>query len=163
MSKVIVGVMGPGDDARAEAIAAAHELGRLIAMEGWVLLTGGRALGVMDAACKGAKDGGGLTVGVLPSLDTAGMSDAIDIPIVTGMGQARNNINVLSSRLVIACGIGAGTVSEVALALKAGKKVILLKFSEEGIALFKSLSKDEVFVASQPREAITIAKVLVED
>src|SRR6266850_1082239 len=126
MSRVVVGVMGPGQSASKDAIAAAFELGRLIALEGWVLLTGGRNAGVMDAACKGAREAGGLTIGILPTTDTNEMSEAVDIPILTGMGQARNNINVLSSRVIFACGMGAGTASEIALAIKAGKTVILL-------------------------------------
>ena len=59
------------------------------------MLTGGRAAGVMEAACRGAQAAGGLTVGVLPSADGADMSDAVDIPIVTGLGDARNAVNVL--------------------------------------------------------------------
>jgi uncharacterized protein (TIGR00725 family) len=144
------------------AIAIAFELGRLIALEGWVLLTGGRDIGVMDAACKGAKEAGGLTIGVLPRSESQGMSAAVDIPIITGMGQARNNINVLSSRVLIACGMGAGTASEVALALKAGKPVILLDCSEEGIAFFETIGKGRTFVVSQPNEAIAIAKRLID-
>lgn len=160
MSKVVVGVMGPGINASSNAISAAFELGRLIALEGWVLLTGGRDAGVMDAACKGAKEAAGLTVGILPGADVQGVSESVDIPIVTGMGQARNNINVLSSRVIIACGIGPGTASEIALALKAGKDVILLDCSQEGIAFFESLAKENVFVVTQPHEAIAIAKTL---
>lgn len=162
MSKVVVGVMGPGNRAGKETLASAFELGRLIALEGWVLLTGGRDAGVMDAACKGAKEADGLTIGILPGADVQGMSESIDIPIVTGMGQARNNINVLSSIVVFACGIGPGTASEIALALKAGKNVILLDCSQEGIAFFESVDKKNVFVVSQPDEAIAVAKTLID-
>lgn len=153
--------MGPGGDANPEAIAVAFELGQLIASEGWVLLTGGRDAGIMDAACKGAKASGGLTIGILPNADGVGMSDAVDIPIFTDMGQARNNINALSSRVVIACGMGPGTASEIALALKARKKVILLGSTQEAVSFFRSLEEENVFVASQPDEAIAIAKTLV--
>lgn len=162
MSKIVVGVMGPGKSASKETLASAFELGRLIALEGWVLLTGGRNAGVMDAACKGAKEADGLVIGILPGVDLHGMSESVDIPIMTGMGQARNNINVLSSRVVFACGVGAGTASEVALALKAGKKVILLECSQEGIVFFESLAKENVSVVSQPHEAIAITKTLID-
>ena len=162
MSRLVVGVMGPGESASKEAIAAAFELGRLIALEEWVLLTGGRNVGVMDAACRGAKTAGGLTVGILPGEDSHGVSEAVDIPILTGMGQARNNINVLSSRVMFACGMGAGTASEIALALKAGKKVILLDCSQEAIAFFESLMEENVHVVSHPGDAIRIAKNLLE-
>ena len=76
----------------------------------------------MDEVSKGAKDAGGLVVGVIPTSDRSGCSDAVDIAIVTGMGNARNNINVLSSDVVVACGMGPGTASEVALALKSQKR-----------------------------------------
>lgn len=162
MSRIVVGVMGPGDGAGADVIAAAFELGRLIALEGWVLLTGGRAAGVMEAAMRGAREAGGLTIGVLPTADTRDMSEAVEIAILTGMGQARNNINVLSSRVLIACGMGAGTASEIALALKAGKTVVLLACNHESEAFFKSLGKEKLFLAAQPSEAVEMAKSLLE-
>ena len=82
----------------------------------------------MDAAAKGAKSQGGLTVGILPDDTPARASDAIDIPILTGMGHARNSINVLSSQVVVTCPGGAGTLSEIALALKSQRPVILINF-----------------------------------
>jgi uncharacterized protein (TIGR00725 family) len=163
MSRIIVGVMGPGRDAGAEVRETAFELGRLIAQQGWVLLTGGRDAGVMDAASQGAKEAQGLTIGILPGDDASEMSAAVDIAIVTGMGQARNNINVLSSRVVFACGMGAGTASEIALAVKAGKKVVLLCCTQESAAFFQSLGKENVFIAAQPDEAVALAKKLIDD
>ncbi len=77
--------MGPGKPAQQD-ITAATKLGRLIAQSGWVLLTGGRNEGVMDAASKGAKEAGGLTVGILPFEDKTGVSQYVDIPICSGMG-----------------------------------------------------------------------------
>jgi uncharacterized protein (TIGR00725 family) len=161
MSRTVVGVMGQGEEASAEVVKTAFELGRQIAQEGWVLLTGGRDVGVMDAATRGAKEAQGLTVGILPTADARGASEAVDIPIITGMGQARNNINVLSSKVVFACGMGAGTASEIALALKAGKKVILLCCNHESEAFFKSLGRENVFIAQQLDEAVAIAKSLL--
>lgn len=70
MRKIVVGVMGPGDKATTTDINRAYRLGQLIADNGWVLLTGGRNVGVMDAASRGAKMVGGLTIGILPSNDT---------------------------------------------------------------------------------------------
>lgn len=163
MGRIVVGVMGPGRGAREGDAAAAFELGRLVAREGWVLLTGGRAEGVMDAASRGAKAEGGLTVGVLPGADAEGASDYVDIPVVTGMGQARNQINVLSSRAVVACGTGAGTSSEIALALKADKPVVLLGATRESEAFFKSIGGGLVHVAADPRAAIEIIKQLLAD
>lgn len=160
MSKILVGVMGPGR-AGAEVLAAARELGRLVALEGWALVTGGRAAGVMEAASRGAKEAGGLTVGILPGEDGGDANDFVDVVVVTGMGQARNNVNVLSSRVVVACGMGAGTAAEVALALKAHKPVVLLRTGAEAEAFFKAIGGDKVSVADTPAEAIeTVKKVM---
>jgi uncharacterized protein (TIGR00725 family) len=121
----VIGVMGGGrvDDRQAEI---AYRLGRLIAAEGWVLLNGGRRAGIMDASARGAREAGGITVGILPDDHPAHASPFIQIPILTGMGSARNYINVLSSRVIVACAGGAGTLSEIALALKHGRPVLLL-------------------------------------
>jgi uncharacterized protein (TIGR00725 family) len=158
MSKIVVGVMGPGHSATPEALADAFELGKLIAEAGWLLLTGGRSAGVMETASQGARSAGGLVIGVLATDDVAGMSDCVDIPIVTGMGQARNNINILSSRVIFACGMGPGTASEVALSLKAGKPVILLDQTAESVAFFKSLGGKLVHFPESPKAAIELAK-----
>jgi len=123
----IIGVMG-GGSASPAAVTAAYELGRLIARQGWILLNGGRRAGIMDASAKGAADQDGITVGILPDETDAQVSEHIQIPILTGMGSARNVINVLSSHVVVACPGGTGTISEIALALKYGKTVILLNF-----------------------------------
>ena len=87
-----------------------------------MLLNGGRPAGIMEASARGAKESGGLTVGVLPGGSSSEASAYIDIPIVTGMGSARNNINVLSSDVIIALPGKAGTISEIALAMRNGKK-----------------------------------------
>ncbi len=150
--------MGPGAGASEADQQNAYELGKLIAQEGWVLLTGGRNAGVMDAASRGAKAANGLTVGILPGADDRGISSSVDIAIVTDMGNARNNINVLSSDVVIACGMGAGTASEVSLALKGNKKVILLTDNPESQRFFKRLSAENLFVAKTPVSVIEIVK-----
>ncbi len=119
----ILAVLGAGD-ASAEEEALAERVGRLAAEWEWVVLTGGGP-GVMEAASRGSGAAGGLTVGILP---TAGPSGAypnswVRIPIYTGSGMARNAVNVLSADLCVAIGGGAGTLSEVAMALKAGVPV----------------------------------------
>ena len=131
MTRILIGVIGPGETAAPAAMQTAAALGTAIARQGWGLLTGGRAAGVMGAASQGARAANGLVVGVLPGVDTAQMSAAVDIAICTGLGQGRNVINVLSSRVVIACGIGPGTLSEIALALKLHKPLILLEIAPE--------------------------------
>lgn len=127
MRKTIIGVMGPGDKATKQDKENAFELGKLIAQENWVLLSGGRNSGVMDAVNKGARSADGLTIGIMPDTDEAKISEGVDIPIFTDMGSARNNINVPSSNVVVACGtVAPGTLSEIALALKGKKNVVLL-------------------------------------
>jgi len=106
----------------------AYLIGKMIAKEGWVLLNGGRPSGVMESSAKGAKENGGITVGILPTDQSDWASPYIDIPIVTGMGFARNVINILSSDIIVALPGSAGTISEIALALNHGKKVILFRF-----------------------------------
>lgn len=143
MVKTVIGVMGPGAGALPEDCQNALLLGRRIAEAGWVLLTGGRGEGVMDAASRGAQEAGGLVVGVLPGGDRTAMSEAVDISIVTGMGHGRNVINILSSAVVIACGMGLGTASEVSLALKTGKPVILLSSSDAAYRFFHPLVAED--------------------
>ncbi|QTA85075.1 TIGR00725 family protein [Desulfonema magnum] len=124
---LIVGVMG-GGKASPEDADAAYRLGQLIANQGWVLLNGGRSAGIMEASAKGAQEQGGLTVGILPD-DNYDMASAyVTIPVLTGMGSARNSINVLSSHVVVACPGGSGTISEIALGLKNNRPVILMNF-----------------------------------
>ncbi|NJO42930.1 MAG: TIGR00725 family protein [Cyanobacteria bacterium CRU_2_1] len=162
MRKPIAGVMGPGKTATTSDLELAFELGKQIAEQDWILLTGGRNEGVMDAANRGAKQANGLTVGILPSSDDDEVSSAVDIPILTGMGSARNNINVLTSHIIFACGMGSGTASEVALALKANKPVILLNTNATSQTFFKALGADRVFVAANATEAVAIAKTVLE-
>lgn len=131
---LIIGVMG-GGQASPEDADAAYRLGKLIAEQGWVLLNGGRRAGIMDASAKGACEAGGLTVGILPDDNMAGTSDHIRIPILTGMGSARNSINVLSSHAVVACPGGAGTISEIALALKNGRHVVLMDSGAQNLGV----------------------------
>jgi len=114
-----VAVIGPGD----EPTVAAAEVGRLLAEHGVTLVCGGRG-GAMEAACRGAKEADGLTVGILPGSDRSDANPFVDIVLPTGLGEARNALVVGAADVVIAIGGGYGTLSEIALALKAGKRVI---------------------------------------
>lgn len=156
MAQTIIGVMGPGNQAREQEMEYAYQLGKQIAQQGWVLLTGGRNQGVMEAANQGAKSVAGLTLGVLPTADKRNISPGVDLAILTDMGNGRNNINVLSSEIVVACGMGLGTASEVALALKNGKSVILLQTSDLAREFFQSLAGDQVSVADSVDKAIQL-------
>ena len=107
--------MGPGLAAKKKDILNARKLGQLIAEEGWTLLNGGKNEGVMDAASEGAKSKNGFVIGILPDKKKSEFSKYLDIEIITDIGSARNNVNVLSSDLIIACGMSPGTASEIAL------------------------------------------------
>jgi len=154
MTKMIIGVMGPGENATPEENDMAYDLGKAIADEGWITLTGGRSFGVMDAALKGASEVGGLTIGILPEQDDKNGSENAQIKIVTSMGSGRNYISVLSSHVVVIVGMTAGTASEVALALKSRKKVILLNQDEITIRFFKNLGSYNVIVSKTVSETI---------
>jgi uncharacterized protein (TIGR00725 family) len=130
-----------GNASTSSTLEAAHRFGRLAAEAGWVVLTGGRPAGVMEAASAGAKSvPGSLTIGILPSGPDGPVGAAVDIAVFTDVGEARNVINVLSSDVVVACGVeGAGTASEVALALKLARPTVLLAPSPEAVAFFRSI------------------------
>jgi hypothetical protein len=161
MNKIVIGVMGAGEGATANDCENAYKLGELIAQAGWVLLTGGRNVGVMNAASQGAKSANGLTVGILPGTQADGISAAVDIAIFTDMGNARNNINVLSSHVVIACGMGAGTASEIALAVKGNKPTILLNNDAESQVFFRKLSPENVYVVENVEDTIATIKTIL--
>jgi uncharacterized protein (TIGR00725 family) len=128
-----------------------------------VLITGGRNAGVMRAANKGAKSAkDSLTIGILPDRDKE-ISAAVDVAIVTDTGEARNNIIVLSADVVIACGVdGAGTASEVSLAIKNGKHVILLAASDTAREFFATVADGYIRTAGSASEAVEIASKLVD-
>jgi uncharacterized protein (TIGR00725 family) len=116
----VLGVLGPGAGTPSfEAVA--EQVGGVAARAGWVVLTGGGP-GVMAAACRGAVAAGGLTVGIIPTaMAVEGYPNPwVRLPVYTGAGMARNAFNVLSAALCVAIGGGPGTLSEIALALKAG-------------------------------------------
>ncbi len=156
----IIGVMG-GGSASPETVRKSQRLGELIAEQGWILLNGGRSGGVMEASAKGARSRGGLTVGILPDADRSGASEFIAIPILTGMGNARNVINVLSSRVVVACPGGAGTASEVALAVKCGRPVILFGF-DPGDLFAEAEKRGMVFRENDPEAVVGRVRTLLE-
>ena len=124
MTRSILGVIGAGL-ADEETNRMAEEVGRLIG--GSALMICGGLGGVMEAAARGAKGAGGTTVGILPGSGTRDANAWIDIPVATGMGEARNMVIVRTADALIAVGGEYGTLSEIAFALKAGKPVIGLR------------------------------------
>jgi uncharacterized protein (TIGR00725 family) len=138
-----IAVIGPGQ-ATADECGAAYATGRLIAGNGAVLVCGGLG-GVMDAACRGAQEAGGITVGILPGSE--GGNPYLGITIRTGLGHARNVLVVLSADAVIAIGGRHGTLSEIAIALRTGRPVY-------GI---KTWDIDGVMSCASPEDAVTRA------
>jgi len=120
--KPIIAVIG-GRRAEKSLLKEAEKVGRLIAQRGATLVCGGLG-GVMEAASKGAKSEGGLTVGILPRNDSRDANQYIDIPISTGLGIGRNVIIARTADALIAVGGEYGTLSEIAFALQMGKLVV---------------------------------------
>jgi uncharacterized protein (TIGR00725 family) len=146
----LIGVIGAGScPAAIEEIAA--EVGREISRNHGVLVCGGLG-GVMQAAARGAKELGAMTVGILPGPTTRDANPHVDIPIATNMGHARNAVIVHTADVLIAVGGSYGTLSEIALALKTGKGVVVLRlaFDIPGIHL-----------AETPHEAVQKALSLL--
>lgn len=121
----IIGVIGAGR-ADEELLKIAEEVGRFLAKEGVIVITGGLG-GVMEAVSRGAYLEGGITVGILPTLRKEDANPYVKIPIPTGLGEMRNSLIVRASDVLIAIGGEYGTLSEIALALKTGKKVVGIK------------------------------------
>ncbi len=127
MHKKIIGVFG-GGAVKKDSLEwhTAEDIGRLLALHNCILLTGGLG-GVMTAASQGAFEAGGITIGILPGdRTTSHPNKYVHIPIYTGMGEARNIINVKSCNAAIAIGGEYGTLSEIALALKTKCPLILI-------------------------------------
>jgi uncharacterized protein (TIGR00725 family) len=139
----IVGVIG-GSELPPELYHAAELIGREVASRRAVLITGGLT-GAMEAASKGAKAAGGLTIGILPGFSPQDANLYIDLPIVTGLSEARNLIIVRTAEVVIAVGGGPGTLSEIAFALKLHKPLISL--DSWNVA-------DEIIRVRTPQEAV---------
>jgi uncharacterized protein (TIGR00725 family) len=117
-----VAVVGSGE-APPEETETAERVGRALAEAGAVVVCGGLG-GVMEGACRGAKQVGGTTVGILPGDNRAAANEFVDVAIATGLGEARNALVVRAADALIAIGGSWGTLSEIALARRAGKRVI---------------------------------------
>jgi uncharacterized protein (TIGR00725 family) len=140
----IIGVIGNSIPLK-EYEEIAEEFGEKVAEKGWLLVTGGLG-GVMTAASKGAKKKEGITIGILPGGEKKAANKYVDIPIVTGMQQARNAIIVRTADIIVAIGGGLGTLSELAMALKINKTVISMNSWDVD---------DKVIKVNEPQEAIT--------
>jgi len=147
--KKFVAVIGGSQCSKAEA-KLAEAVGRELARRGAILVCGGLS-GVMEAACKGAQSEGGLTIGILPGDSRQAANPYVQIPIVTGMGYARNVIVVKSTQAVIAIGGSYGTLSEISHALQGGIPVISLNTW----SLSRNNQQDDSLIPAQnPAEAV---------
>jgi uncharacterized protein (TIGR00725 family) len=146
-----VGVIGAGSCPE-RLYRMALDLGTSIARMGWVLICGGLG-GVMEAAARGCHEAGGMAVGLLPGLDRAAANPYLRIALPTGLGEGRNLLVVRASDLLIGVAGGHGTLSEIALALKAGKPVI-------GLETWPGI--DGVTYVSTPHEAMVAADRLLK-
>ncbi len=144
--ETIIGVIGAAN-ASEEEKRISQEVGVLVAGRKCFLLCGGMG-GVMEAACRGAKSSGGTTIGILPGPESSSANRFIDIPIVTGMGEARNVIVAKSSHSIIAIGGSFGTLSEISFALKSGIPVIGLDTWDVS---------EEIIKCETPEEAVRTA------
>lgn len=155
--KKLIGVIGGGQCSKEET-KAAEEVGRELARQGAILVCGGLG-GVMEAACRGASTEGGITVGILPGENHQAANPYVQIPIVTGMGYARNVIVVKSVQAVIAIGGSYGTLSEIAHALQSGIPIIGLNTW----SLSKNGQQDKSIIPAQnPAEAVNKALSLAK-
>ncbi len=123
MPSFVVAVIGPGTDVPDELGALAYETGRLLAQRGAIVVNGGLG-GVMESAARGAREGAGIVVGLLPGTERSAANPHLTIAIPTGLGEARNTLVVAAADAVIAVGGSWGTLSEIALARRAGKPVV---------------------------------------
>ena len=145
-------MVGPGAARDADA-QRAEAVGSAVADAGAVLVCGGLG-GVMEAACRGARTAGGLTVGLLPGDDRAAANEWVEVAIPTGLGEGRNLLVVRAAGAVIAVGGGWGTLSEVALALRVGKPVFSL---ESWLPTLPGADEPGVVAAEDPAAAVRAA------
>ncbi len=155
---IFIGVIG-GSEINAPAAALAEEVGREIARRGAVLVCGGMA-GVMEAACKGAVSEGGLTIGILPGDSRKSANPYVKIPIVTGIGYARNVAVARTSQAVIAIDGSYGTLTEIGYALQAGIPVIGL--DTWALSIDGRVDKN-IIIAKNAKEAVDKALALIND
>ena len=155
-SRKFVAVIG-GSQASAKETKLAEEVGRQLARTGVVLVCGGLG-GIMEAACRGARSQGGITVGILPGEKREAANPYVQIPVVTGMGYARNVAVAKSAQAVIAIGGSYGTLSEIAHALQSDIPVIGLNTW----SLSRNGQPDKSIIpAKKPTEAVNKALELI--
>jgi uncharacterized protein (TIGR00725 family) len=144
-NRIRIAVIGGSRPGR-QAADAAFEVGRLIARAGAVVVCGGLG-GVMEAACRGAREEGGFAIGILPGASPADANPWVDVAVATGLGYTRNALVVMNADAVVAVDGEYGTLSEIAYGKIHGKKVVGLgTWDVKGVA-----------AAATPEEAVRLA------
>lgn len=169
-----IGLIG-GGEAEDPELTLAREVGARLAQAQAVLVCGGLG-GVMEAACDGARQHGGLTIGVLPGSDRAAANKHVDVALPTGLGELRNGLVVRFSDALIAVGGGWGTLSEIGFALRTGRPVVALSAWEatlEGVSRAVSVRAGSSEAsppagsvwrhAADPEEAVAVVLALARD
>ena len=152
--RVRISVVGAGDASPLE-IELAEAVGSALGSAGAVVITGGLG-GVMEAASRGCVEAGGLSVGILPGSDPAEANPWVSLPLPTGLGETRNALVVRAGEAVVAVGGGWGTLSEIALAKKMGREVVLLGESPCELALPRMLTGEEAARWAMKRAAVSL-------
>ncbi len=162
MRRKQVTVIGSSDCGFSEE---AYQIGKIIASRGWVLVSGGRG-GIMESASKGAREEGGIVVGILPFDDHHHANSYCDIVIPTGIGFARNLPNVLAGDVVVAMGGGAGTLTEIAYAWQFKRPLIACTFMKGWSERIAGTPLDDrggkIFEATTVEEAIRLLDEVME-
>lgn len=156
--QIFIAVIG-GSDVSPQVAELAEDVGREIARQGAMLVCGGLG-GVMEAACRGASSEGGLTIGILPGDNRQAANPYVQIPIVTGLGYARNVAVVKSAQAIIAIDGSYGTLSEIGHALQSGIPVIGLNTWSLSI---NGKVDNSIICVDNPKEAVTRAIGLIKD
>jgi uncharacterized protein (TIGR00725 family) len=155
---MLIGLIG-GSHCSEETYLYAKKVGENIAKKGGIIVCGGLG-GVMEAVCKGAKNAGGTTIGILPGYTKFDANHFVDIPIITGMGIARNVIIVRTADVVVALEGSAGTLSEIAMALNIGKPVVAVR--DWSILKQEHLHGDLMYFIDTPDDAAEKATELAK-
>ena len=165
--KKLIAVIGHDQHAKQIHLETAQEVGKEIALRGGILICGGNKTGVPNAAAKGAREGNGLTVGICPGSDLENVSQFVDIPILTGMGFARNQIIAFSADALISIGGGVGTFSEMAYGYAYSKPIVAIKelggLPESFIGKYlDDKKKVKIIGANNAKEAVDLAFKLIK-
>lgn len=169
--KITIGVIGKNEQHKNDRVdghtmQAAEEVGRLVAEAGAVLVTGGRK-GVMEAASKGAREAGGLTIGFLPGMERSGANPYVNIVFPTGLGRARNLLTARSCDALVMIGGSCGTLNELTIAYAEARPVVILEGSGGWADRIRGVLHDgrylderqtvEISFAHSAQEAVAIA------